>query len=123
MGVIEKAMTEVHYSVKTGKPAKSQALDVIKLLQANKTLPLERARMRIRLTLPAKEGKRLKDKILEEIENVEEEDWDEEWELIGTIDPGSLRILNELLEVETKGKGKLETLSTFVATEGDAGAE
>jgi ribosome maturation protein SDO1 len=119
VGVIEKAMTEVHYSVKTGKAAKSQALDVIKLLQSNNVLPLERARMRIRLTLPSKEGKRLKDKVIENVEKVEEEDWSEEWELIAEIDPGALRVLNDLLETESKGKGKIETLNFASVQEGE----
>lgn len=112
-------MTEVHYSVKTGKAAKSQALDVIKLLQSNNVLPLERARMRIRLTLPSKEGKRLKDKVIENVEKVEEEDWSEEWELIAEIDPGALRVLNDLLETESKGKGKIETLNFASVQEGE----
>ncbi|CAO1619467.1 unnamed protein product [Parajaminaea phylloscopi] len=119
VGVIEKAMTEVHYSVKTGKSAKSQSNDVIKLLQSSKTLPIERTRMRIRISMGAKEGKKLKEKIVPHVEKVEEEDWDEEWELIATIDPGALKVLNELLESETKGRGKLETLSFAAVAEQD----
>ncbi|CAO1630134.1 unnamed protein product [Sympodiomycopsis kandeliae] len=120
VGVIEKAMTEVHYSVKTGKSAKSQALDVIKLLQSSSALPIERARMRIRITLPSKEAKKLKEKILPSIESVEDEDFaGDEWELLGIIDPGALKVLNELLEVETKGRGKIETVSFATVKEGD----
>lgn len=117
VGVIEKAMSEVHYSVKTGKTAKSQSLDVIRAIQAAKTLPLERARMRVRVTMPAKEGKKVKEKVMPHVEKVEDEDWDDDWELIATIDPGALKVLNELLETETKGRGKVETLS--FATVGD----
>jgi len=57
-------------------------LDGIRLLQEAKTIPIQRARMRIRLTMPAKDGKRLKDKIVEKTDSVEEEDWSEEWELV-----------------------------------------
>lgn len=69
--------------------------------------------MRIRLTMPSKEGKRIKEKIMGSIETVEEEDWSEEWELIALIDPGQFRVLNEVLQAELKGKdrGRLETLS------------
>lgn len=123
VGVIEKAMTEVHYSVKTGKSAKSQSNDVIRLFQSSKTLPIERARMRIRITMAAKEGKKLKEKIVPHVEKVEEEDWDEDWELIATIDPGALKILNELLEQETKGRGKLETMSFATVADGDEEAD
>ena len=38
--------------------------------------------MRIRLTMPAKDGKRLKDKVMEKIEKVEDDEWSEEWELV-----------------------------------------
>lgn len=38
--------------------------------------------MRIRLTMPAKDGKRIKEEILKNIEKVEEDDWSEEWELV-----------------------------------------
>ena len=74
--------------------------------------------MRIRLTMPSKDGKRLKDKIIEKTETVEEEDWSEEWELIALIDPGQFKAINELLQAEMKGKdrGRLETLS-FAAVE------
>lgn len=123
VGVIERAMTEVHYSVKTAKSAKSQSNDVIKLLQNLKTLPIERTRMRIRIVMPAKEGKKLKEKVVSHLEKVEEENWDEDWELIATIDPGALKVLNELLETETKGRGKLETRSFAAVAEGDEDAD
>ena len=51
--------------------------------------------MRIRLTMPSKDGKRLKDKIIEKTETVEEEDWSEEWELIALIDPCQFKAINE----------------------------
>lgn len=38
--------------------------------------------MRIRLTMPAKDGKRLKEEILQGVEKVEEDEWSEEWELV-----------------------------------------
>lgn len=46
------------------------------------TLPIARARMRVRVTLPSKDGKRLKDKILALISEVEEDDWSDDWELV-----------------------------------------
>lgn len=99
VGMIEKAMGEVGYSVNTGKSAKVQvrtsrslslqkltttlqALDLIKVLQASNTLPIARARMRVRVTLPAKDGKRIKDKLLALVSKVEDDDWGEEWELV-----------------------------------------
>lgn len=94
-GMIDKAMSDIHYSIKTGKSTKSQALDVIKQLQASDTIPIERARMKIRLTMANKDGKRLKEKIVALVDNVEDEDWADEWELVST--PRSSLILSFLL--------------------------
>ncbi|CAE7139098.1 unnamed protein product [Rhizoctonia solani] len=113
VGIIEKAMTEAGFSVKTGKNAKAQVLECIKHLQANSTLPIQRARMRVRITMPAKDGKRLKEQIVQGADKIEDEDMGEEWEIIMLIDPGQFRILTELVQSdkELKGNGRIETLS------------
>lgn len=97
-----------------------QAIDLIKQLQASSTLPIMRAQMRVRITLPAKEGKRIKDKVLALVAKVEEDDWADEWELVALIDPGSFKLIDELLQRELKGKGgaRIETMS-FAALEGE----
>lgn len=38
---------------------------------------------------------------------------------VALIDPGQLRIINELLENETKGRGKVETLNFASLGEGE----
>ncbi|KAE8203699.1 hypothetical protein CF328_g1502 [Tilletia controversa] len=123
VGMIEKAMAEVHFSVKPGKSAKSQALELIKILQEKKTIPIERTRMKVRVTMPNKDGKRIKEKVVPLVEKVEDEDWTDEWELIAMISPGSLRLINELLEEETKGRGRVETLSFATVLDGHDGDE
>lgn len=87
VGIIEKAMHDAGYSIKTGRSAKQQVLDVIKLLQSSDTLPIERAKMRVRITMPNKEGKKLKEKVLPLIEKVEEDEWTEDWELVSMLSP------------------------------------
>ncbi|WFD44519.1 hypothetical protein MPSI1_003187 [Malassezia psittaci] len=119
VGMIEKAMKEIHWSVKTGKSAKSQSLEVLKLLQAKDVIPIQRARMRVRVSMPPKEGKRLKDKIVAMFEDIEDEDYSDEWELIGTIEPGSLKQINTLIEEDVKGQGSVETLSFATVDEDD----
>jgi len=111
VGMIEKAMTEAGFSVRQGKNAKSQVLECIKLLQEKSSLPVQRARMRVRLTMPNKEGKRLKETVLEHAETVEEEEWGDEWEVILIIDPGQFKALNELVATELKGKGRIDTMT------------
>jgi ribosome maturation protein SDO1 len=61
---------------------------VIKQLQASNTIPIERAKMRIRLTIANKEGKRLKEKVVPLVDKVEEEDWTDEWELVSFMNWG-----------------------------------
>ncbi|KIJ45074.1 hypothetical protein M422DRAFT_227635 [Sphaerobolus stellatus SS14] len=115
VGMIEKAMTEAGFSIKQGKNAKSQVLECIKVLQTNSTLPIQRARMRVRVTVPTADKERLKPRILEASEKVEgEDDGDEDWMITMLIDPGQLRVLNDLLQKEVKGKGRIETLSFAV---------
>ena len=49
--MIQRAMKDIHFAVKTSKGAKQQALEVISLLK--KTIAIERAQMRLLLTVPA----------------------------------------------------------------------
>ncbi|WFD34559.1 hypothetical protein MCUN1_001400 [Malassezia cuniculi] len=111
VGMIEKAMRDIHYSVKPNRPPKTQALEVIKQLQIKNTIPIERSRMRIRITMPAAVGKKVQERLNEHIENVESESKSSEWELVVSIDPGSLRAINELLESESRGSAIVETLA------------
>ncbi|KAI9634182.1 35S primary transcript processing-related protein [Dioszegia hungarica] len=111
VGMIEKAMSEVGYSVKSDKAAKAQALELIKKLAEGDILPIRRMRMRIRVTMPAKDAKRIGEKIKAEGE-VEEEDAGEEWEVIMQVEPGAFKTLSDLISNETKGKGRVESLAT-----------
>ncbi|EKD02662.1 clathrin heavy chain 1 [Trichosporon asahii var. asahii CBS 8904] len=81
VGMVEKAMTEIGYSTRADKTAKAQALDLIRQLsQPDSVLPVERVRMRVRITMPAKDAKRIKEKLMELVEETEEEEMDAEWE-------------------------------------------
>ncbi|PIL29943.1 hypothetical protein GSI_07854 [Ganoderma sinense ZZ0214-1] len=118
VGVIDKAMTEAGFSVKQGKGAKAQVSECIKLLQAHSQLPIQRARMRVRVNVPVADAERVKEKVLGSAEAVEkDEQGGDEWETVMLIDPGQFRVINELLQKECKGRGRLETL-TFAATAG-----
>ncbi|KAF9513456.1 hypothetical protein BS47DRAFT_1329586 [Hydnum rufescens UP504] len=118
VGMIEKGMTEAGVSVKIGKSAKSQVLECIKLLQTNSTLPIQRSRMRVRIVMPTKDGKRLKEKIVEGAEKVEGEEWgQDEWEVVMLIDPGQFKVLTEMLQAEVKGRGRMETIDQRVLAE------
>lgn len=72
VGVVERAMKDIHYSVKPSKSSKQQALDVIRSLQ--QTMPIERARMRLKIQLPSREARRVRESILKLL-TVEGEEW------------------------------------------------
>lgn len=63
---------DIHYSVKPSKGSKQQALEVIRLLQ--QSMPIERARMRLKIQLPSRGAQHVREKILKFL-TVEEEDW------------------------------------------------
>ncbi|XP_051534525.1 ribosome maturation protein SBDS [Myxocyprinus asiaticus] len=117
VNLIERAMKDIHYSVKAHKSTKQQALEVIK--QLKESIQIQRAHMRVRFVLPAKDGKRLKEKFKPLIKVVESEDFDDELEMVCLIDPGCFREIDELIRCETKGKGALEVLSLKDVEEGD----
>ncbi|XP_053728481.1 ribosome maturation protein SBDS isoform X1 [Synchiropus splendidus] len=117
VSLIEKAMKDIHYSVKVNRSTKQQALDVIR--QLKETMEIQRAHMRLRLVLPAKESKRLKEKLKPMLEVVESEDFDEELEMVCLVDPGYYREIDELIRCDTKGRGSLEVLSLMDVEEGE----
>ena len=93
-------MAEAGVSVKAGKNAKSQVGDrplicntsfliietqvaeTLRLIQSNSTLPIQRARMRVRVIVPEAEGERLQEQLRALAEKVEKEDKGETWETV-----------------------------------------
>lgn len=61
-------------------PCYFQALEVIR--QLKETMEIQRAHMRLRLVLPAKEAKRMKEKLKPLLQVVESEDFDEDLEMV-----------------------------------------
>ncbi|KAI8817844.1 ribosome maturation protein SBDS-like protein [Fimicolochytrium jonesii] len=108
--MIEKAMTEMHFSVNPNRSAKQQALEVIKQLQEKKVIPIARAQMRVRVVVGGKEGKRVREKVVGFVK-VEDEDWGEDYEMVCLIDPGHFRTITDAVAGETKGRGQVEVLN------------
>ncbi|XP_037337351.1 ribosome maturation protein SBDS [Pungitius pungitius] len=117
VSLIEGAMKEIHYSVKANKSTKQQALEVIR--QLKESMGIQRAHMRLRLVLPAKEAKRLKEKLKPLLQVVESEDFDEQLEMVCLVDPGCFREIDELIRSETRGRGSLEVVSLKDVEEGE----
>nr|CAD7199635.1 unnamed protein product [Timema douglasi] len=118
VSMIEKAMRDVHFSVKPNRNAKQQALDVIPQLKA--TIPLERAQMRLRVVISGKEARKLRDKVAKLTSSIETESWDSgALTLVCLIDPGHYREMDDIVRSETKGAGLLELLNLKEVTEGE----
>lgn len=120
VGMIEKAMKDIHISVKPNKNTKQQALEVIRKLKETETIQIDRAQMKLRITLPVREAKKLKPKIVPLVKTVESEDYStDEFEMVCLADPGCFREMDELVRSSTKGKGTVEVLSLKEVEEGD----
>jgi ribosome maturation protein SDO1 len=91
VGMVEKAMAEMGYSVRGDKTAKAQALDLIRSLGADSVLPVQ---------------------VVALVDEVEEEDTGAEWEAIVRIDPSAFRAITDLVNDESKGKGRVESMGS-----------
>ncbi|RQM26009.1 hypothetical protein B5M09_009805, partial [Aphanomyces astaci] len=91
--VIERAMKEIHYSLIPNRSAKQQALEVISKLQDH--MPITRAKMKVQVSVPAKDGKAMK-KYLEQHNAavLEQKGTSDVLRLICLIDPGAYRGLD-----------------------------
>ena len=108
--VIERAMKEdIHYSVNPNRNTKQQALQVIKLLKEK--ISINRAQMRLHFFLPGKDSKKVKEKLKPFINTIETEEFSSGLEMVCLVDPGCYRQLDEIINKETRGKGKLEVLN------------
>ena len=136
-----KGKAPIWTGVVTTKSAKSQALNAMQALIAYQPIPVQRARMRIRVTCPTQNLKQavksapkrknedgdeqaptgtVKDRILATIETVDSQDtMGTEWEVTGYAEPGALKILGDLLSAETKGRGNVEVLDMAIMHDGD----
>ncbi|PAV88638.1 hypothetical protein WR25_22627 [Diploscapter pachys] len=108
--MIDKALQEIHFSLKPNRSAKQQALEAIPKLR--ETMKIDRAKMRIRVSMPSKEAKQAHGRLKTLVEETEVEDWAEGGlEMVALIEPGNFRELDDLVRKEGKGHGRLEILS------------
>lgn len=60
-----------------------QVSECIRLLQSDSNLPIQRARMRVRVTVPANDSQRLREGIIKSGDKVEhEETHEQDWEVV-----------------------------------------
>ena len=97
-------------------------MEVIKQLKQSNSIPIQQAQMKVQLSIPSKDAKKFKEKMMKltEMVNVENEEFlGATMELICSIDPGVFRELDELVSGETRGQGQIELLSLMDVAEGD----
>jgi ribosome maturation protein SDO1 len=99
--LMERAMKDIHYSVKPNKSTKKQALEVIK--QLKEKMKMERAHMGLRFILPVNKGKKLKEKLKPLMKVVESENYSQQLQILCLIDSGCLRDTDELIKKERQG--------------------
>lgn len=83
VGTIEQCLRDIHFSIHPTKSAKQQALEAIRELE--KTLPIQRASMRLRILLPTKVGKAVKAKLAPLWKTLEDEQFHAQHELVWSV--------------------------------------
>lgn len=111
VGMIEQALSEIHFSLSLTKNAKQQALEVIKLLEKDSKFPIARAQMRLLIEIPVNESKKVLESVKPMIASIDSEMLEPDLKLTCLIDPGQYRPLMEIVAKLTKGKGAVHLLS------------
>ena len=109
--LIESTMKDLHVSVKPTKSTKKQALEVIRQLTESDKIQIQRAQMRLRISIAAKDAKKVRDKIKKLASKVEEEDFEGDLNMVFLVDPGCYREVDDIVRSQTKGKGQVEVVS------------
>ena len=116
VSIIEKAMKECHVAVKANKGAKQQALDTITKLKAQ--LPIERAQMRIRITVPIANQRKIVSGLKKiDTKTEKEERSDNDVVMVCLVDPGQYRAIDDLVKSETQGKGAMDLIDLMEVQE------
>lgn len=123
VSMVEKAMRDIHYSVKPSRNAKQQALDVIRLLKEKEDFPIARAHMRLKCVMDNKDIERTKEALTELIDTIEKEETGEKFEMLILIDPGNYRKVEDVVKKATKSKGVVEVVTLAVHEQGDENIE
>ena len=110
---VERAMKEIGYSVKLAKPAKAQALKVIKELK-NQGYPIARARIRLVFYIKPELAEKMIS-MLPYVEDVDSKKDPTTTAVIAQIEPGSLRQVAQKLADEFGTDIKIDVLELYVA--------
>jgi len=117
ISMLERALKDVHFSVDPKRPAKAQALEALPLLQEK--FPIQRASMRLRITVPMDASDELMDLLTRKGAVVEERDFaGTRISTLCLVEPGAFREIHALVQ-GAKGGGRVEVVS-LAATAGES---
>jgi len=106
---IERSMKDIHYSVKPNKSAKQQALEVIPKLKEH--MAIDRAKMRVKVTIQSDHASRVKSALHSVLAESSISSTESETEIIGVIEPGQFRHVEELVMKNSSGSGSVEVIT------------
>lgn len=119
IGVVERALSELHFNPVISKPAKKQALEAIKMLEGK--YPIERAPMSLRLTFPLSAKEDMQKQVKALATTIESEDEKNGmYTVVFKIHPEKYRECDSLAQQHKDDGGSIEVLQLTVAQEGDA---
>jgi len=116
LGVIENAMREIHVSINPHKSAKQQALKIIPLLQEKSSLPIERAKMKLLLSVPKEQIDPTKEKLKDLIEIILQTEENNRGILTIVIEPKNYRQVDTIAK---ESSGNIEVLQHSIKPDGD----
>ncbi|EFJ42254.1 hypothetical protein VOLCADRAFT_83724 [Volvox carteri f. nagariensis] len=127
LSMLERALRDIHFNVDPKKSAKQQALEALPLLQ--KEFPIERARMRLKLSVPVGSQQELEQLLQREAAEVQSLDVGGGaaggvCTAVALVEPGSFRNLHNFIQQQSAASsrggvgGRLEVLSLAVMAEG-----
>jgi len=109
IGVLERALKDIHFSADPKKPAKLQAVETLPLLQAQ--FPIERAQMQLRVVVPASSSQDFQALLARRRAVVTEQSIEGDDLVVECcIDPGAYRELNGFVADEGQ-RGRLDVVS------------
>lgn len=109
IGVLERALKDIHFSADPKKPAKLQAVETLPLLQAQ--FPIERAQMQLRVVVPVSSSQDFQALLARRRAVVTEQSIEGDDLVVECcIDPGAYRELNGFVADEGQ-RGRLDVVS------------
>ncbi|SGZ57522.1 CIC11C00000004194 [Sungouiella intermedia] len=110
--MLQKALAQLKFHLNPNKPAKTQALEAIKLLIAKQVIPIARAQMKVKIT----------EHLVPILDKLESENGGAKlFEAVAIIDPSNYKTIVDILQGEDakfkKGEGSVEVLDMAAVQE------